>query len=1154
MSVPEQHMDKLISLTLVNWYLIGANTIDLSGDVTLIRGQNGSGKSSILDAIQTVLAGGDENELLMNAASSDGKRSARNIRSYALGVVTEADGQLKCEPRKESNTYLCMTFSKKDGAIYNAGIAIHATAGQQQISKKLFLYNGEALTTTDFMLSENQVMTWRQFEQQLKDSEGLLALPTTAQEFRYRLAESMSAPGPGHQISPQMMLRTLKKAISFKEQKCISTFVKEHILPAQTIDVVKIQNDYSQYESIEKLILEAQERVTGLKEITRHYARYCSENKRSAGYQWVALEASVIGVDEELTAKREEAEDKRLDLAKDQGRKEIVEGEIPDAQRARDEALNALNNSAYKQTKKAAEEQVSAFEAEIAEESRTIREARATIESVLSLSIPDSMSSVVAEAITAAQAKLKKVAAIDDTDLVQQWPQSKEHTAEILQCVEELRLLKGKVQSERDRARSSVEALENKLKERKTIHRALEQGDAKLMSSTEDVIALLARHDIKAIPVCDLATVSDESWQTGIERFLGGNREALVVESSDYDEAVRCYRKAKDTDSRLRRVKLVKPDRQFGFHGNPERGAAAALIESDNAIARGYLRGLLRNVNLVETEEELRRENRAITRDGMVAGNGAISGGNQFNYNLLGQNARRSSAQQILLEIEMLVEQIKDVRGVFDPIDLLNTKYDQLTRSAGERGALVNDAMVAATRAVLARNQAQQKLGELEGNPDTALEMAFTKANEKYVQLNEEKGTLLVSVTQLTNTLNELDAKIPSLEQKRKGFEDQRKQKEKLIGNDMGYAQDLYDDIEAAFEDPIFEDIKSRAEVKSAEAANNAESAKERGVRQLTTFLTTHEPEDRKEIQAMDEANDEQGILDRCNEHIDRIENAEMLGYEDDAREARHKMLQNFRSEVVNNLNGNIKSLEQTFKTLNSQLTDLTFNNNQYRFKYTLVEAETMKTVHDYVMNVSEDSAQDVGGLFDTDQENPAVKIIEEVLLDGRLDDISDYRNFFTYDIAVTDKVADSTRLFSDLLGSGSGGEKQTPFYVALGASFMSAYKIRKIGSSVFGGAALAIFDEAFSKMDGNNAQTALNFFREIGLQVILAAPPESEVKIGPYADMVYNILRTGQHVYIDRKHYTEQGSALLESDNPQLHAELVEPYIAALEEEDLVE
>jgi uncharacterized protein YPO0396 len=1151
MSAPDLKMDKLVSLTLVNWYLIGAKTIDLSGGITLVRGQNGSGKSSILDGIQTVLAGGDEKELLMNAASSDGHRSGRDIRSYALGVVNEADGQQACKPRSESNTYLCMTFRKKDGRTYNAGISIHATVGQQAISKRLFLYEGGELSAMDFMLSENQIMTWKQLEQRLKDAGGLLSLPTTAQDYRYQLSELMSAPGQGSQISPQMMLSTLKKAISFKEQKCISTFVKEHILPQRTIDVIKIQNDYSQYEEIERLIKEAQSRVESLKDVTRQYSRHCDEKKRSWGYQWAALEASVSVVEEELSEKSEAADDKRDELKRDEARMEEIGEQLPDVQSSRDKAKSALDNSAYKQEKAAAENRLKVIGDGVANQKQQINEARIMVEALLALKTPQDMSSPLVNAIADAQEKLKKTAAIGEADLMLSWPQSYDHIEDILVAIKAFRPLTEKLQSERDSAQGSLKTLESKLAEQQSTYQALEQGDAKLMHSTEAVMELLARQNIEAIPVCDLATVSDENWQTGIERFLGGNREALVVEGGDYDAAVRCYRKAKDADSRLRRVKLIKPDYDSGFHGTPKPGTAAALIESDNVIARGFLRGLMRNVVLVETEEELRRENRAITRDGMVAGNGAISGGNQFNYNLLGQNARRASAYRIKQEIDELVAQIQDVRSVFNPIETLNRAYESTIRNAEERIRLVNVAIDALAHFTVERNEIQATLESLKDNPDIALEEAFDKVDGQLKQLRAEKDGLLVSISTVNSELKTLEAEIPQLKAKREDYENQRKDITEQIDGDRGYAQDLYDRIEERLEEPDYESIRKEANQLSAQADKNADAAKTRGTQLLTAFLTEYEPEDRSEIQAMENPRD---ILTRCNEHIDRIEKAEMLGHEEDAREARQKMLENFRSEVVNNLNGNIKSLDQTFRTLNTQLKDLTFNNNRYRFKYSLVESESMKTVHDYVMSTTEEAAMDVGSMFDTDQDDPAIKLIENVLMEGRLDDIADYRNFFTYDIAATDQTNDTTRLFSNLLKSGSGGEKQTPFYVALGASFMSAYKIRKIGNTVIGGAALAIFDEAFSKMDGNNAQTALNFFREIGLQVILAAPPESEVKIGPYADTVYNILRTGQNVFIDRKHYTVKGSELLESDNPQVHEDLVEPYLNELKEEEFVE
>src|SRR5690606_25838274 len=149
------------------------------------------------------------------------------------------------------------------------------------------------------------------------------------------------------------------------------------------------------------------------------------------------------------------------------------------------------------------------------------------------------------------------------------------------------------------------------------------------------------------------------------------------------------------------------------------------------------------------------------------------------------------------------------------------------------------------------------------------------------------------------------------------------------------------------------------------------------------------------------------------------------------------------------------------------------------------------KSVYEYVIETTAADGENVGTLFDEQKNHPGVKIIEEVLLEGRLSEISDYRNFFTYDIVATDRITGLKRYFSELLLNGSGGEKQTPFYVALGASFMTAFKIHKNGDHLIGGVGLALFDEAFSKMDGNNAQTALSFFKDIGLQVILAAPPD---------------------------------------------------------------
>ena len=49
-------MKKLTKLRLINWHLFANETTNID-DITFLTGANGTGKSTIIDAIQTVLLG-----------------------------------------------------------------------------------------------------------------------------------------------------------------------------------------------------------------------------------------------------------------------------------------------------------------------------------------------------------------------------------------------------------------------------------------------------------------------------------------------------------------------------------------------------------------------------------------------------------------------------------------------------------------------------------------------------------------------------------------------------------------------------------------------------------------------------------------------------------------------------------------------------------------------------------------------------------------------------------------------------------------------------------------------------------------------------------------------------------------------------------------
>ena len=79
-------MYRLTDIVLSNWYLIRREQIRIRGAAALV-GPTGAGKSTIFDAVGTVLAGNNASRLALNASASG--RSARTVRDYCLGWISD---------------------------------------------------------------------------------------------------------------------------------------------------------------------------------------------------------------------------------------------------------------------------------------------------------------------------------------------------------------------------------------------------------------------------------------------------------------------------------------------------------------------------------------------------------------------------------------------------------------------------------------------------------------------------------------------------------------------------------------------------------------------------------------------------------------------------------------------------------------------------------------------------------------------------------------------------------------------------------------------------------------------------------------------------------------------------------------------------------
>ncbi|MEG2000650.1 MAG: SbcC/MukB-like Walker B domain-containing protein, partial [Evtepia sp.] len=131
---------------------------------------------------------------------------------------------------------------------------------------------------------------------------------------------------------------------------------------------------------------------------------------------------------------------------------------------------------------------------------------------------------------------------------------------------------------------------------------------------------------------------------------------------------------------------------------------------------------------------------------------------------------------------------------------------------------------------------------------------------------------------------------------------------------------------------------------------------------------------------------------------------------------------------------------------------------------------------------------------------------------DKRVQLFTDFRTYLSFDLESINREGEAQRL-SKTMGKKSGGETQTPFYIAVLASFAQLYRTGR--DKIQNTARLLIFDEAFSKMDGERIVRSVELLRQFNFQVILSAPTEKVGDIGTLVDRNLCVLREGKQTCV---------------------------------------
>lgn len=1117
-------MIRLTRIVLVNWYAFTARDVDLRGSAAII-GPNGAGKSSLLDAVQVVLTGNNRNSFRLNSSSNvtsgtgRAKRSDdnRSVFSYCLGKV---HGETL---RKECISYLALVFEREhDGQCWTVGLGLSARdEDSEEETLGAFIAPGQSLRAQDFLVEVDggrRPLDYDELIARLRrtpefDNHGARPVHFTQAILRHLKGRIGAA-------DANRYIKTLKNALRFKAMDSASDFVRGFILEDDRLNIEELRGSIQRWRRFQEQIAELEERETTLLAIIKDYQELLGRQDDVARYAWIAAHAECERINGILAGYQREqggraatldaltADLRRLREARASIASEIAE--IEAALRTNNKEL-AIESSRLR-LREAEKELRGAEAAHAASLARfavlprlrdRIAQLHAEFETGSALLALEPLISRLDGTAGPVQAgEIDRLAGASITPL-----------AELLDRVAAVR---NRELGEIANARRDHQQLTGELE-------ALKSGRPILQRSTAALIDLLSARGIEAVPLLAVIDIADEAWRDAAETLLGPAREALIVPPARAREAMGILRAAARD---LAGAQIVNTTKTATIDPLPRSTSLAAIIETTDEHARAFVNRRLGNVLRVETEDELLRADRGITRECVYATGGAIEVRHQARMRLIGKNVQARNRD--------IIEERASTLTAF------------VTRSEKENGELSRliDDIQALTRAI----GDDIGLAELEARVAAAANIKYslddnirTLTSERPVEVREKLEGLKRDLADYRTEEDDVERQervaIAALEA--------TKAKIERFEEELATARSVFDDADALSDELRAHAGRTYAELltqhDNAPAVRNAAQERQRAAANRAQALRHSAPAKAyqyardSEVEGFvpdDSIEQQLGWLGR---ELEAIRANQLRGYKQQAAKAREAVEQSLRSDLLVKLYTKLENARSQIRDLNRMLKPRLFHRERYEFEVRADPAfadivNVAKRIYDNNLEVSTLFANDAQ--LEDDLAHGVARI--QKMLDGNEDvtEISDYRNYLRFELVTRTDDGRQSSTYSARQSSGSGGERQVPYYLAIATAIAATCHHRETTREHMG-LGLVLFDEAFNALDGGNVSSCLGLMEEFNLQVIACAPTEKLTTFLEHMDTIVSVNRDGTHVQLDVEYPTRKGREMFRQANP---------------------
>lgn len=1101
-------------MCLNNWGGIDHKVLEFHEYVNLFSGKSGSGKSTVMDAIQVILYGSFSPSFLNKAA--DDAKNRRSVLSYLRGE--QKDGSAN---RKDCDFCSVIALEIEDTGthiITCIGIAFEVRKSDSEIKKFVYFSHSGKMPESEYLTEQGVCYSNQEIKKLIssraksEDNRGkgdVNRIYGSKEAYLGTLYDVILG-----YIDQNRFITMEKSAIALKMTNGTGQFIRDYMFPKNTSNTIAtISEQLDSYRQIKEKIEDLRKRIELLSEI------------QASGKELVRLQTDIVRAEamircigiEDLRARIQAAEDDKRNLAEKQ---EQCKKKVQELSASREEAQQKLIqvSADLKASDLGGKQQQ--YE-ELDERSRMLADNTRQWQKILQGMKNWEEDDVITDYIS--NPVLNMIAELNQGRVTEELCQNLH-----LKIESAKQNIEDEVEDYRDQRREIGKQLKEKKRlvddmkhDRKPYDENLRSARSALSQQLSDRYGQTVKVQIFA----DLFDVQEEEWKNAIEGRMGRLKHSLITEPQYAHEAAVLFRNMKQYEN----VDLINSKAIADSKPDCMEGSLYEAVKTQEAYVDVCLKRYLGHIIKCRSVEELEQVRDGVTPDCYSYSNFIFRHLKKKDYTTRACIGRRVSKARLAeyekdveelsrqeMQLDDLLRRLKEARD-FECLKDEPSHYVKLSR-AGEELARVN-----------------KKKMELEETIRSLREGAYKELEEKEQSLQKQVKMVQEELDQTQGELARLGSRIGELS----GENESRRQQleEKLQGYVPNEAleQEVWELLKKQSGQAVIN--RKKAQVADLEEKEQAQAETLRAARNRYIFAYPAGPFNGAETS--NEAYEK--LLEK---YLTDFEPA----YEEEFEKKCASIYKSLRENVIATIHGDIKAAKRHAYEINRLLRETNFSDSTYQIKIEPAKNENGQ-FFDMLMAEELDSKNlDNAGIdgqisFGEDafyqKYEQKIKLLTDKFMPPKDEDehlraqkrkemeqYADYRNYLSFSMfeQVTDEHGNVIRenFVDDMAGRDSGGEGQNPKYVALLAGFAMLYMQQSKRDSKI---KLVLLDEAFSKMDQERSAVCLKYARKMDLQLIVCVPDERLQSLIRNVDCVYGFRRYQNRIsmmHIDKGQYLE--------------------------------